>query len=350
MTDTLPTPPGVTLAEYRHALALESGPYVGADLYDVRATGGSDTARLVCDIFPIQSGIAQNDLLTDRPIYRPTATSVNDRNRYVLSYDPPTGTITPDLQWVNAPISTTGASLYGELEAHLYGDLEFLSYEQIEGSGIDGIGERFEILGPWDAPTMHSIINDALKQCWLVVDLAATAQVGVTRHDLRLLAPWLQDPNHVRQVGLLAAGQDRDKVDPFEQVVYGRVERDGGNFYFNSEQRSFDVGDTLYLRVYKRAFDHCRPSGGNYGDQAGLALESDECLIEADWLVSSALLVGWRRFGHLLEPAANQRLIRDQASAAAWFNERTSQHFKAVAPTLTFRSARTFGPAMRVNY
>ena len=91
------------------------------------------------------------------------------------------------------------------------------------------------------------------------------------------------------------------------------------------------------------AYDHCRPAGGVYGDQSGLALETDEAPIERDWLASSALTVGWRRFGHILEPNANQRLIRDQASAAAWVTDRSRQHFTAVAPTLTFRPARQFG-------
>jgi hypothetical protein len=76
-------------------------------------------------------------------------------------------------------------------------------------------------------------------------------------------------------------------------------------------------------------------------------LETDEAPIERDWLASSALTVGWRRFGHILEPIANQRLVRDAATAAAWFADRSRQHFTAVAPSLTFRPARRFGPAVR---
>jgi hypothetical protein len=109
----------------------------------------------------------------------------------------------------------------------------------------------------------------------------------------------------------------------------------------------FNEGAVLYLRCYKRAYDHCRMAGGEYGDQSGLVLETDEAPIERDWLASSALVIGWRRFGHILEPLANQRLIRDQAGAAAWFTDRSRQHFTAVAPTLTFRPARQFGPVFR---
>lgn len=338
-----------SLAEYRRNLAVESGPYVGPESYDVRATSGSNTTKLVCSNYPIMSSIAQNDLLIDRPLYRPTAAREQDRNRYAAIYDPPTGTITPDLPWTFAPISTIGATTYGELEAHTYGDFEdlLLTYENMEGTGISGIGERFEILGPWDAPTMHQLINDGLKQCWLVVDVPCTPTPEASRHDLRLVAPWLQDPNHVRQVGVLAVGDDRNQTDPFDNIVYGIVERDGGSFYLNTGGRTFNAGDTLYLRCYKRAFDHCRAASGTYGEQSGLSLETDEAPIERDWLVSSALVVGWRRFGHILEPLANQRLVRDATAAAAWFSDRTREHFTAVQPQLTLRPARRFGPVFR---
>jgi hypothetical protein len=338
-----------SLAEYRRNLAVESGPYVGPESYDVRATSGSSTTVLVCSNYPIMSSIGQSDLYRERPLYRPTAAWEQDKHRYVESYDPPTGTLTPDLPWTNSPITTAGATTYGELEAFTYGDLEDqrLTYENLEGTGIGGIGERFEILGPWDAPTMHQLINDGLKQCWLVVDVVCMAVEGVTRHDLRDVAPWLQDPNHVRQAGLLPSGIDPWVQDPYNAAVYGHVERDGGTMIFNTDWRTFNAGDQIWLRCYKRAYDHCRAAGGAFGDQSGLLLETDESPIERDWLVSSALVVGWRRFGHILEPMANQRLIRDQATAAAWYNDRTHQHFTAVQPTLTFRRARHFGPVFR---
>lgn len=338
-----------SLAEYRRNLAVESGPYIGPESYDVRATSGSSTSKLVCSNYPVMSNIGQGDLLLDRPLYRPTAVWEQDKHRFVQAYDPPTGTVTPDLPWTNAPITTAGATTYGQLEAFTYGDLEDLrlTYENLEGTGIAGIGERFEILGPWDVPTMHQLINDGLKQCWLVVDVVCTAIEGVTRHDLRNVTPWLQDPNHVRQVGLLPVGIDPWVQDPFGNIVYGEVERDGGSFIFNSGSRTFNAGDQIWLRCYKRAFDHCRVAGGSYGDQVGLFLETDEAPIERDWLVSAALVVGWRRFGHLLEPMANQRLVRDQAAAATWFSDRTHQHFQAVAPQMTLRRARRFGPVFR---
>ena len=343
---------GASLAMYRRALAVESGPYIGPESYNVKATGGTDVNKLVCDVYPIQSGIAQQDLLLDRPIYRPNAVQPTDRHRVVMAYNPPTGTITPDLPWTKSPLSPPGDRPYGDLEAFDYLTFEDYTYECLEGTGVDcpdggGIGEYFEILGPWDAPTMHKLINDGLKQCWLVVDVVCTAQEGVTRHDLGLVAPWLQDPNHVRQAGVLPTGIDPWVQDPFANIVYGQVERDGRTFIFNTNGRTFNAGDQIWLRCYKRAFDHCKTANGTFGEQSGLILETDEAPIEREWLVSSALLIGWRRFGHILEPLANQRLIRDQAAASAWFSDRTHQHFTAVAPQLTFRRARHFGPVFR---
>lgn len=328
-------------------VAVESGPYIGPESYEVRATSGSSTTKLVCSQYPIRSGIAQNDLLTDRPLYRPNATRPEDRDRYVMTYDPSTGTITPDLAWTVPPIASPGGSSYEALEAFTYSDLEILLYEDIEDLGAAGVGERFEVLGPWDAPTMRQLINDGLKQCWMVVEVACYPTPETSRHSLAELTPWLQDPNHVRQAGVLTLGDDRNKTDPFANIVHGRIERDGGDLYLNTDGRTFNVGDTIYLRCYKRAFDHCRPAGGTFGDQVGLSLDTDEAPTERDWLVSSALLIGWRRFGHLLEVAANQRLIRDQASASTWFSDRTHQHFSAVSPTLTFQRARMFGPIFR---
>ena len=333
-----------TLAQYRRSVAVESGPYVGPESYEVRATSGSDTTVLVCSQYPIRSGIPQNDLYVERPLFRPDATRSEDRHRYVMTYDPPTGTLTPDLPWTVPPIAQPGGSDYESIEAFTYGGLETALYEDLEDLGTAGIGERFEILGPFDVPTLHQLINDGLKQCWMVVDVPCLPVADTSRFDLSLVAPWLQDANHVRQAGVLTVDEDPSKTDPFQRRVYGTVERDGGTFIFNTGARSFNANDVLYLRCYKRAYDHCRPAGGSYGDQVGLELDTDEAPIERDWLASSALTVGWRRFGHILEPIANQRLIRDQVTAATWFADRARQHFTAVAPSLTFRPARRFGP------
>jgi hypothetical protein len=352
---TLPpwvTPPATathtaTLQLIRSSLSQEAGPFIGPEAYDVRAMGGSDATKLVCTIYPIQSGIPQQDSLIDRPLYRPNATQQIDRNRYVMSYDPSTGTITPDLPWAIAPYSDALGTTYGFMEAFTYHDLEQYVYQDIEGSGINGIGERFELLGPFDAPTTTRLINEGLRHCWLVVEVACVPTSNTTRHDLSVVAPWLIDTGNVLQVGLLANGEDRNLQDPFTRRVRGTVERDGGNFYLNTDPQTFNAGDLVYLRCLKRAYDHCRAAGGNFGDRQGLSLETDEAPVMRGWAASAALVAGWRQFGHLLEPAANQRLIRDQASAVAAFNDLVREHLVADMPQKKLYRQRSFGPSVR---
>ncbi len=336
-----------SLQQYRSSFSTEAGPYIGPESYEVRAMGGSDLTKLVCTIYPIQSGIPQQDTLIDRPLYRPNATQQVDRNRYVMGYAPSTGTITPDIDWAVAPYSDAAGTTYGFMEAFTYHDLEQYIYQDLEGSGINGIGERFEVLGPFDVPTSHRLINEGLRHCWVVVEVACVPTSLTTRHDLNAVAPWLIDTGDVLQVGLLANGEDRNLQDPFERRVRGTVERDGGHFYLNTYPQTFNEGDLIYLRCLKRAFDHCRASGGVFGDQQGLSLETDEAPIERGWVAAAALVAGWRQFGHLLEPAANQRLIRDQASAVAAFNDLVREHLVADMPQKKLYRQRAFGPAVR---
>jgi hypothetical protein len=334
-----------SLANYRSTFSVEAGPFIGPDSYDVRATSGSDLSHLYCDAYPIKSGIPQQDQLIDRPLYRPNAVQPSDRHRYVQSYDPTTGLITPDLNWALPLLADPGSGTqYQNLEAFTYAGLENLEYTDMENTGLAGFGERFEILGPFDAPTTHRLINDGLKQCWLVVEVACIPTPLKSRHNLSVVCPWLQDPSDVLQVGVIKNYQDRDLEDPFEHVVRGMVERDGADFYLNTGTTSFVDDDVLWLRCLKRAYDHCRTSGGAFGEQSGLYGETDEAPVERTWAAAAALTIAWRRFAHLLEPQANQRLIRDQATAAAWFTDETRKHFTAPLPQRTLRRRRYFGP------
>src|SRR5499427_527319 len=338
-----------TLAQYRSTFSVEAGPYIGPESYTVRATSGpsgatSDLTHLYCEAYPIQSGIPQTDQLIDRPLYRPQAVQQTDRHRYVQAYDPALGLITPDLAWVLPVLAPASGSQYQNLEAFTYAELETQIYDDLENTGLSGFGEQFEILGPFDAPTTHRLLNDGLKNCWLIVEVACTPTYLKSRHNLSAVCPWLQDPSDVLQVGVIKDYQDRDLVDPFENVIRGMVERDGGDFYLNTGTTTFVDGDILWLRVLKRAYDHCRASGGSFGEQSGLSLETDEAPVDRVWLTSAALAIAWRRFAHLLEPGANQRLIRDQAAAAAWFTDECRKHFSAPLPQRTLRRKRSFGP------
>jgi hypothetical protein len=166
----------------------------------------------------------------------------------------------------------------------------------------------------------------------------------VTRFDLEMIAPWLQDSTDVLQVGVLGPDDDPSMVDPYARHIRGRVEQDGDRFYLNTMGRSFLASERLYLKCLKRAYDHCRVAGGVWGGRQGLDAESDEAPCERDWVTSSGLVIAWRRYAHMLEPMANQRLIRDQAMAAAWFSDRCREHFSAPLPARTLKERRHFGP------
>lgn len=336
-----------TLSAYRSMFSVEAGPYIGPESYEVRATSGSDTTKIVCAQYPITSGQSISSSLVDRPLLRPSCAQELDKFRYVMSFDPATGTITPDLPWITPPFSPGSGTTYELLENYTYHDLEMFLYEDMEGMGIDGIGERFEIGGPFDVPTTHKLINDGLKQCWLIVEVACVPTAGATRHLLVEVTPWLQDTTDILQIGYLAPFEDRNMTDPFERIVMGQIERDGGDLYLNTGTRSFIDGELLYLRCLKRAFDHCRKAGGVYGEQAGLTLETDEAPAEREWVTAASLTIAWRRFGHVLEVLANQRLVRDQQTAAAWFSDKTREHFTAPLPTRTLKRRSQFGPAAR---
>lgn len=339
-----------SLADYRSMFSVEAGPFIGPESYQVRATSGSDIVKIVSSEYPIRSGQAIRTSLLDRPIYRPSVAQELDHHRYVMDYEPTTGTITPDLPWITPPFSPSTGNTYGFLENYTYHDLETgYLYQDLEGLGSDGIGERFEILGPFDVPTTHRLLNDALKQCWLIVEVACMPTANKTRHNLGAVADWLQDTSDVLQVGYLAPYEDRNETDPFERIVRGQIERDGDDLYLNTGTRSFISGECLYLRCLKRAFDHCRMAGGVFGEQAGIYLETDEAPAEREWVTASALTIAWRRYAKMLEVMANQRLVRDQAAAASWFNDKTREHFTAPLPARTLKRRSQFGPAVR-NY
>src|SRR4051812_12980724 len=190
-----------TLTAYRSMFSVEAGPYIGPESYEVRATSGSDTTKLVCAQYPITSGQSISSSLVDRPLLRPSCAQVLDRFRYVMSFDPTTGTITPDLPWITPPFSPDSGTTYEILENSTYHDLEMFLYEDMEGMGINGIGERFEIGGPFDVPTTHKLINDGLKQCWLIVEVACVPTAGAARHSLVEVTPWLQDTTDILQIG-----------------------------------------------------------------------------------------------------------------------------------------------------
>lgn len=296
-----------TLLQIRQYVAKELGPFVSGT-----ASSGSNANALVDTTWPISSTLAQDDFWTDAFVLRPSAALASDKVRLVLTYQPSSGTLVPDLPWTNAPVQGEAYELHQTLE-------------------------------PLTA--MTDLINQALKRTMLLSELVGTPSVGKTRHSLTTVAPWVLDPAWVRQVGVLGQDDDRNEVDPYARPIRGLAVRDGSGVAIEHPGYSFSATDNLYMRVCKRAYDHCKPTNGEYGDQSGLSVDTDVAPVDLEWLGAAVLVEAWRRFSQILESASRVRMVPDRQEAAARFSVLTHQQFEPWPLTLTPRPYG--GPSQR---
>jgi hypothetical protein len=283
-----------TLTQFRQQAAKEIGRYE-----EGTAVTGSSTTTLVDTAWPIKSSLNQDDLYTDYFIYRPNAAAESDKVRIVNTYTPSSGWLVADRAWLTAAYSA-------------------------------GVGEAYELHGTIEPHTdLKELINAALKRCLIVSEFTITPVTDQIRHSLTTAAPWFTDPNWMLSVGYTKTTDDRDEVDPYAAPVRGEVVQDGATYYLAHRGRTFSASDDLiYVQSLKPAYYHCRASGGAYGSQSGLSLESDECPVAVEWVAAGTLVETWRRFGHLLEAAANQKLLRDRQEAAAWFTRLSYENIR----------------------
>jgi hypothetical protein len=284
-----------TLLQYRQQAAKELGRYEAGE-----ADTGSSTTTLVDNNWPIKSSLNQDDLYTDFYLLRPNAVAVDDRVRIVATYTPASGFLVADRVWSNAPYA-------------------------------GGVGEAYELHGiiePYTA--LKELVNATLKRCLLVVEFTITPIEDQIRHSLTAAAPWFNDPNAMLAVGWMDSTDDRDEVDPYASPIRGEVVQDGATFYLVHRGRAFSASnnDLIYCQALKPAYYHCRPAGGVYGAQSGLSLDTDECPAGVEWVAAGTLVEAWRRYGHLLEAAANQKLLRDRQEAAAWFTRLSAENIR----------------------
>ena len=181
----------------------------------MRATSGSDVNKIVCSAYPSSRASPQNDLLVERPLYRPNAT-----DRTISTLRPgPTTRYRHDharLPWTLPPIAPPGGSNYEFLEAFTYGEMELMLYEDLEDLGLHGLGERFEVLGrSMCRRCTSSSTTGSSSAGW-------SSRSRVSRHQAqpairwRSLTPWLQDTNRSGR-GWSAARGRRSQTDPFER-------------------------------------------------------------------------------------------------------------------------------------
>lgn len=296
-----------TLTTYRQRAAQELGEYVAGT-----ATSGSTTSVVECTTWPFRSSLDTNDEYKDQWLLRPAAGTATDKVRYVKDVDRSTGKLTPDQTYTTA--AYTG-----------------------------GVGESFELHGVIEPLTeMTRLINIVLKRIAVEVEFSfAPTNATNTRHTLATAASWLLDPRWVRQVGVLASGESRDQVDPFRmRRVRGQAVRDGATIYLLCG--SIPTSSTIYVKAVRPAYNYCAASAGAYGSQNGLSLETDIAVPNDDWVAAGVLVEAWKKYGHLLDQAAGQKVVRDRAEAAVWFSHLTDQYF--AMPELTLRPLYRWGP------
>ena len=112
-----------------------------------------------------------------------------------MTYDPPTGTITPDLAWAIRRSRRQGHH-YESLEAYTYGDLEFMLYEDMENLGLSGVGRTLRGARSVRRADVAPDHQRRAQAGWLVVDVACTAQgagpprPGASRRGCRTLTTF----------------------------------------------------------------------------------------------------------------------------------------------------------------
>jgi hypothetical protein len=191
---------------------------------------------------------------------------------------------------------------------------------------------------------MRDIINQALKRIFVIVEFTVTPTDNQTRHSLASAASWLVIPDWVYQVGVMSATQDRNQLDPYETSrVRGYPDELGGVVYLNHPNRSFSsTADLLYVKAIRPAYTFCRASGGTYGDQSGLTLETDECVPVTEWVAAVAALEAWYRDPITMERNHDQLRAQGLARSA----QRASAYQRAYYRTQRLR--RTFTPLTRL--
>ena len=294
-----------TLRDYRQAAARKIGPFE-----DRFATGGGGDT-IVDNGHPVRSTIVQSSLFKGFYVHRPNAPDVRDQHRLVRAYAPSTGTLTVSLAWFGAAPTN---------------------------------GEYYELLGVLPADVLNKLVNDTLERCFLEIEVVGSPVVNASRHDISGIAPWIKDQRWIYQVGWLDQNEDRNQSDPFRRTVYGNVERDGEIIYINHPHHTFEVGTDVWIKAIKPAKYHCRSSGGNFGDQEGLILDSDECSVPEEWVAAGVQMLAWDQFTANLSREDEERASGKRTEAALVFTEKTEKFYQEPDRTFVPMPVSHWGP------
>jgi hypothetical protein len=284
-----------TLTEIRQGISKRLGSYIAST-----ASAGTGTGALMDTKYPVYSSSAQDELYQDWFLFLPGSAST-DKCRRVATYTPGNGQLTPDSPWGNAP--AVGAAY--ELHA---------------------------IMDPLNE--IHPAINESLRRLLVVTETTLTISDSDDNRQSLAALTWLLNPNYVRQVGWLDSTEDRTETDPYGRVVRGMVQFYDGVPYLEHPSNRFDTTQTLYLKILKPAYYHCKASGGAFGSQTGLSAETDEAPVAADWAISAGLLECLNSYVNLADQGDNQKVMRMRNEEAARFNTLTTRYFHKPISTL----------------
>jgi hypothetical protein len=289
---------GYPLAHYRRQIARETGVFVGSTV-----RSGSKS-YLVDDRYPIKSSLDQGDLYAGKWLLRPRAALAEDKVRIVSErgYDPSTGTLRPDSNWVNAPTTDEPYEIHGTIE-------------------------------PWEQ--MIDLVNAGLKRCLTVVDILVPVAPGANFIDLRAEAPWLMDARWVRQVGWWPGGTEPATSDPYNFPFRGSVEPNGTGYTLRWDHMWLGAGLPLSLKCIKRGYDHCRAEDtGVFGEQAGVWEEDNEGPVPPEWVAAGALCEFFERYGDVVAGGSREEVELNQKKAAARFDRMSREYFNIPPMTL----------------
>ena len=232
-----------TLQDYRRATARTIGTL---EIGTASSGSGTGVGQVTITSHPFKSSIL-SDHLKDKWLHRPERTLAADADRICATHTPTTGVLTNDLDWSDDPD-----------------------------------GEVIEAMSPVSGTDLNRYCNDGLKRVFSVEEFSfVVSDTDENRHNLTATADWLENGDHVYQVGTLnTTTDDRDEVNPFDRIVWGRTETNAGKVWLIGPR--FSTSQTIYVKCIRSHYSLCRASGGTFGDQDGLTNEDDESAATLD--------------------------------------------------------------------
>lgn len=249
------------------------------------------------------------------------AAAAGDKLRTVSSYAPATSTTVGTLTTDGRVYSSAGVPNSKVTELH--GLLPPFSDDLTQFSWSDAI-------------------NEALKRIYLVVEFTITPTANAIRHTLASQT-WVTSDDQILDVGYLLTGEVRAATDPYRyRPIYGEIEQDGGTLYLLHDPLTFASNQTIYLRGAKRAYDHCKPTAGAYGDQSGLSLETDEAPVPLEVICWGACVEAARNLRNELTDAAKDHIQAHQAEWARLYTDARRKSIPRLPPVRFHRKAQFY--------